>query len=217
MIFTAPPHSRQVAMSISPKAPTSGEHPLETGPPGAYFCCAQLIDARRSAGFVPGPPRSLWVCFPSPVWPGDDAGNVIDPRPSTRDGWTHARVVVVRCAGCTQARCTRPVVVGGGTRDLLSGRLDAANIMSASLRCQVCCVIRGWRESGRRRNDAETSGNSVSQRRTLIRQDTIAGGGSGRKTPESVCDSSDTDPSGPGIRQACRCLGPSCDRSGSTA
>ena len=58
MIFTAPPHSRQVAMSISPKAPTSDEHPLETGPPGAYFCCAQLIDARRSAG----------VCsWPSPV------------------------------------------------------------------------------------------------------------------------------------------------------
>lgn len=46
----APPHSLQVSMSISPKAPTFGEDALEASLKGAYFWCAQLIEARRSAG-----------------------------------------------------------------------------------------------------------------------------------------------------------------------
>jgi len=32
--FTAPPHALQVSMSISPQAPTFGEHPLEPLRPG---------------------------------------------------------------------------------------------------------------------------------------------------------------------------------------
>ena len=37
MTLTAPPHLEQVSMSISPKAPTFGEHPLQPSPQGAYF------------------------------------------------------------------------------------------------------------------------------------------------------------------------------------
>jgi hypothetical protein len=66
MIFTAPPHSRQVSMSISPEAPTFGEHPLKTSPPGAYFWCAQLIDARRSAGVCSSPASVAFGLFPLP-------------------------------------------------------------------------------------------------------------------------------------------------------
>ena len=46
MIRTAPPQARQVSMSMLPKAPTVGERPFQASPPGAYFWCAQVIDAR---------------------------------------------------------------------------------------------------------------------------------------------------------------------------
>ena len=47
IILTAPPHSRQVSMSISPQALTFVEHPLETFPPGEYFWYAPLIEKLR--------------------------------------------------------------------------------------------------------------------------------------------------------------------------
>ncbi|MCZ6723263.1 MAG: hypothetical protein O6938_05015, partial [Gammaproteobacteria bacterium] len=41
--MTAPPHSSQIVISISPKAPTFGEYSLEASPQGAYFWCAHVI------------------------------------------------------------------------------------------------------------------------------------------------------------------------------
>ena len=42
------------------------EHPLETSPPGAYFWCAQLIDARRSAEVCSWPSSETLGLLPLP-------------------------------------------------------------------------------------------------------------------------------------------------------
>jgi len=64
MIFTAPPHSRQISMSISPRAPTFGEHPLKTL--RLYALWVQLIDARRSAGVCSSPASVAFGLFTLP-------------------------------------------------------------------------------------------------------------------------------------------------------
>ena len=53
------------------------EHPLETSPPGAYFWCAQFIDARRSAGVCSWPASVALGFFPLPRLAGVTAARCL--------------------------------------------------------------------------------------------------------------------------------------------
>ena len=53
------------------------KHPLETSPPGAYFWCAQFIDARRSAGVCSWPASVALGFFPLPRLAGVTAARCL--------------------------------------------------------------------------------------------------------------------------------------------